>query len=187
MEELLSLIAARTTVGPDLEQAITDAFQVEQFAEGDMLLSEDRYCRKLYFIQSGMARTFHYHDGKDVSTWFYDRGHFLTSWYGFLKQQPSLESIEVVEDLQALTITFERYNQLVEGHLDFERFTRRLMEDQIAFLEYFYQGFMFLSAKEKYDQLLQHFPDITLRVKLGHIASFLGITQETLSRIRKQR
>jgi len=68
----------------------------------------------------------------------------------------------------------------------FERFGRILMEEQLAFIDYYFKGVLFMTAKEKYSLLLSYFPDITQRVNLGHIASFLGITQETLSRLRSR-
>ena len=67
-----------------------------------------------------------------------------------------------------------------------QEFGRLMVEEQLTFLDYFYRGFMFMSAKEKYNLLLSIFPDVTQRVNLGHIAAVLGISLETLSRIRKK-
>ena len=77
--------------------------------------------------------------------------------------------------------------KLIHEYRQFEGFARLLAEEQITFTDQFFKGYMFLSAMEKYQLLLQYFPDIELRVKLTYIASFLGISRETLSRIRAQK
>jgi len=79
------------------------------------------------------------------------------------------------------------YKKLIETYPKFERFSRLLAEEQLAFIDLYSKGYMFMSAKEKYQLLLSNIPDIELRVKLGYIASFLGISQETLSRIRSSK
>ena len=90
----------------------------------------------------------------------------------------------LLEDGTLLEISYEGMQDLYAQFARFERFGRVLMEEHLAFIDHFSRGYMFLSAKERYQQLLISFPDIELRVKLGQIASFLGISQETLSRIR---
>ena len=77
--------------------------------------------------------------------------------------------------------------QLYQESPQFERFGRKMYEQQLAYLDAFYKGYLFMTAKERYDLLLSVFPDVTQRVNLGHIASFLGISQETLSRIRAKK
>lgn len=149
-----------------------------------MVLSDGQTCRKLYFLEKGTLRTFYYHMERDITSWFYKEGNLMSSWYSFYNQTPGFEYIETLEDTTLWAISYQKYQQLLQRSFEFQQFGRLLAEEQVAFIDYYSKGYMFLSAKEKYNLLIAHFPDIELRVKLGHIASYLGISQETLSRIR---
>ena len=109
----------------------------------------------------------------------------VTSWNSFYIQQQATDYIEATEDSVIESISFQKLQLLYEKFPELERFGRLVIEEKIVGIDMFYQGFYFLSAKEKYQLLTETFPGIDQRANLGHIASMLGITQETLSRIRK--
>lgn len=180
-------IAAKITHSPLLKTTIERSFVREDFPKKKQLLREFQYCRKLYFLEKGTVRTFYHHEGKEITSWFYNEGNFVSSWHSFYSQKPSFEYIETLEDSVLYSIEYSEYQKLLNTSPDFERFGRLMAEEYIIFIDQYSKAYMFLSAKEKYEQLLSYFPDIELRVKLGYIASFLGITQETLSRIRSQK
>lgn len=186
-DALLDYINAKVPLNNDLKLEIKTAFQLDKYAEGDLLLKEGLPAHRIFFIASGSARTFYHHDGKDVTSWIYHEGQLITSWSSFYTQSPSYENIELTEDATTLSISHEHLQQLYQRHPKMQIFGRIIVEEQLVFLDYFYKGFLFMSAKEKYDLLMSTFPDVTQRVNLGHIASFLGISQETLSRIRRQK
>ncbi len=187
MKTLLQSIRSKTTFSADLQKAIEAHFHKEIIPKNHQLLREHNYCRRLYFLEEGTVRTFYTEKGKEISSWFYKEGLFFTSWYSFYSQKPSFEYIETLEESTIYSIDYFNYQQLLEQFPAFERFGRLLAEEQMAFIDYFSKGYNFMSAREKYDLLLSWFPDVTMRVNLGHIASFLGISQETLSRIRKRK
>lgn len=187
MEILLQNIRSKIQLNKALEDAIVERFQRQVFPKNELLLREHSYCRRLYFLEQGTVRTFYTEKGKEISSWFYKEGLFFTSWYSFYRQQPSFEYIETLEESIICSIDYFNYQQLLERFPAFERFGRLLAEEQTSFIDYFSKGYNFMSAREKYDLLLSMFPDVTMRVNLGQIASFLGISQETLSRIRKRR
>ena len=184
MTTLLDAIRSKIQLSPELEMAIKNAFIRKEIPKRTQLLREHQYCQQLYFLEKGTVRTFYYHEGKDISSWFYRTEMFFTSWYSFYDQKQSFEYIETLEDCVVYTIDYIQYQKLLEEYPIMERFGRLLAEEQMAFLDYFFKGFLFLTAKEKYELLLSFFPDIELHVKLGHIASLVGISQETLSRTR---
>lgn len=184
---LLDSIRTKIPLNSALEEAISTAFVQRTIPKRTALLREHQYCQHLYFLEQGTVRTFYYHEGKDISSWFYRSGMFLTSWYSFYGQTQSYEYIETLEDSVVYSIDYTQYQKLLEAFPLMERFGRLLAEEQMAFLDHFSKGYMFLTAKEKYQLLLSIFPDVELHVKLGHIASFLGISQETLSRIRARK
>lgn len=187
MSSIVTHIKKAVRVSPDLEERIKLAFKEEHVANGDLLLKDGAVVRKLYFVNEGMFRTYYLHDGREVTSWFYSKDQFLTSWHGFYKQQASYEYIEALEDSTVYAIKYRDYLQLIDDFQQFERFSRLLAEEQLVFIDAFSKGYMLMSAREKYKSLLAIMPDIELRVKLGYIASFLGISQETLSRIRSNK
>ena len=179
--------ATNVPLSKDLLQVIEKQIKVETVEKGSLLVKDGQVAHRLYFLEKGTARTFYYDNGKDITSWIYRENTPFTTWYSFLNQQPSFENIEILEDSTVLSFTKDTLEALYLKYPTIERFGRKMVEQQLSFLDAFFKGYMFMSAKERYDLLLDIFPDITQRVNLGHIASFLGISQETLSRIRKKK
>ena len=179
--------AISVPLSKELMLALEQKIKKETLPKGQLLVKDGQVAHRLYFLEKGTARTFYYHNGKDITSWIYRENTPFTTWYSFLNRQPSFESIEILEDATVLSFTKDALEALYLQYPTFERFGRKMVEQQLSFLDAFYKGYMFMSAKERYDLLLDIFPDITQRVNLGHIASFLGISQETLSRIRSKK
>lgn len=188
MENLFSYIRRLTVLPDDLKADLESVLVKEQVGKKEILEKAGQVCSKLYFVSSGCVRTYYYtKDDKEVSSWFYAENHFVTSWSSFLERRLSYEYLEVVEDAELYSIDVNSYQDLIRAHPAFERFARRLVEEQLTFVDVYFKGYMFLSAQERYELLLSYFPEVELRVGLGHIASFLGISIETLSRIRSRK
>lgn len=158
---------------------------VEDVPKGHLLLKEGKTCERLYFIVKGTLRTYHFQDGKDITYWIYPDNTIITSWHSYILRKPSSEYIETTEDATLVSLSYNQWQDLYLKHPKIERFGRLILEEQMALLDDFFKGYYFLTAKEKYNLLIASFPTITQRANLGHIASMLGISQETLSRIRK--
>lgn len=184
MKELIQQINARHGISDNTTKLVRQSFEREEMSKNTFILSDGQLCRKLYFMDKGVVRTFYYHQERDISSWFYLENSFFTSWYSFYSQQPGYEYIETLENCVVYSISYNKYQQLLAASPDFQVFGRLLAEEQVAFIDVYSKGYMFASAKDKYKSLLGYFPNIEQRVKLGQIASFLGISQETLSRIR---
>jgi len=185
MQSLLQQISSRCFLSPELQQRIARDFQVREADKGEKILTQAKRANYLYFVKKGILHNYYYHDGKQVSSWFYKEDQFITSWHSFYAQKQSFEEIECLESCILYQISYKDYQKLIADFPSFGNFARLLAEEMLIFIDEFSKGWSFLSAKEKYDVLLTYFPDIEVRVKLGHIASFLGVSQETLSRIRK--
>lgn len=160
---------------------------LEELPKGHLLLKEGQVAHRLYFLEKGTARTYYYHNGKDITSWIYGENLPFTAWYSFLDKKPSFENVEVLETSTVISLSKKSLEALYKKHPAFNHFGRKMVEQQLSFLDAFYKGYLFMTAKERYDLLLSIFPDVTQRVNLGHIASLLGISQETLSRIRAKR
>lgn len=167
--------------------ALTEAFEEERVAKGDCIVQEGRICRKVYIIQTGFVRLFYYKDGKDITTRFANEGAYITVPDSFFEQRVSRHSIEAIEDCTLYAITFDRLERLYDAHPSTERIGRLLANQFLMILADRIASLQFQTAQERYDNMLANHSNILQRASLGHIASYLGITQETLSRIRSKK
>ena len=151
-----------------------------------MLITEGKVCRHLYFLQQGAVRGFYHLQGKEITHWFAFEQDFVTSFHSFITGQAAIENIQLLEGSILWSISKERLLQLFNQHHEVERLVRIAYEKYYIRLEERFINAQFKSASERYNDLLQHTPHIVERVPLGYIASYLGISQETLSRIRSR-
>lgn len=163
---------------------LKEKLQFETLKKGSLLLRPGQICNRIYFLEEGLVRTFYEQDGQEHTTWFYEAGSFLTSWYSFYSGTHSFESLELLEDGRVYSLSRSDYQGLQEAHPQLQKGALLIAEESTAFLDYTNKGFVKQSARERYESLLSYLPDLELRCKLSYIASFLGVSQETLSRIR---
>ena len=150
-----------------------------------MLLTQGNICRKLYFVEDGALRGYYYLDEKEITHWFAFENDFVTSFHSFITGKPSVENIQLLEGSILWSIGRNELDKLLNEFPDVERLLRIAYEKYYLRLEERYVNSQFTSAKDRYESLIRQSPHIVERVALGQIASYLGISQETLSRIRK--
>jgi len=160
----------------------------EEHPKGGEILRAGRICRKLYFIEKGALR-FYYIDkeGKDITHWFLFENDFVTELESFLFKRESDYFIEALEDTVLYSMTFESYQKLSSTFPEIDKLWNVILTKGVIDLGEKAKDLQFRDAKTRYDKLLEKHPNILQRVSLGHIASYLGITQPSLSRIRKQK
>ncbi|WP_271782418.1 Crp/Fnr family transcriptional regulator [Aquimarina algiphila] len=158
--------------------------KLSTFNKGDIVVREGQYSKKAYLIVEGCARAYYLKDGKDISDWFTFENQFMAPIVSFFSEEPSPHYVEFVEDSKVLEFSKDIIDSLTNKHHDFERFIRIVVtETMLGLCERLYT-IQFNKAEERYKHLLSIYPDITNRIPFTHIASYLGITLETLSRIR---
>lgn len=150
-----------------------------------VLVREGEYSDKTYYIVNGCARAFYLKDGKDISDWFAFENDFISSIVSFFNQEPSPHYIELLEDSIVLEIPRAASEGLADKYHDFERLIRIIVTKTMLSHQKRITSMLFQRAEQRYIELLKIYPNITQRVSLTHIASYLGITLETLSRIRR--
>ena len=155
-------------------------------AKNEYLLTEGQVCRHLYFLQQGALRGFYNLDGKEITHWFGFENDFVTSFHSFTTREPSVENIQLLEGSILWSISKDTVSDLFNEYHEIERLVRIAYEKYYIRLEERFVNAQFKTARERYENLLQQTPHILERVPLGCVASYLGISQETLSRIRSQ-
>lgn len=156
-------------------------------SKGEVVVREGQFAENAYLIAKGCARAYYLKDGKDISDWFAFEKEFMASIVSFFNKEPSPHYIEFLEDSLVLEFTKETVDFLSLKHHDFERLISKVVTITMLGLRERLASILFNRAEERYHQLIRIRPDITNRVPLTHIASYLGITLETLSRIRNPR
>lgn len=152
-----------------------------------VLLEEGKVARKLYFVRKGCLRLFFYSAGRDVTFQFFFEGDFVASFDSLYKRTPSLFFLESIEPTELQVINRDDFFTLIEG----DSSLRQKYEEKIIDRFHAYQQ-LFLSRirntpQQRYEELLKEYPNIIKRVPQHYIASYLGITPVSLSRIRNRR
>lgn len=158
----------------------------EEAGARQMLLGEGDIGRKIYFIEKGCVRNWFLHDGKEISFQFFFEGDVVYSSDSFRHNTPSLFSIETIEPT---TLRWLSQNDMTIIKKDLSLFTyivEKAGDKQAEFMQHFF-SYLRDTPKQRYDNLLRNKPEIIKRVPLQDIASYLGITPVSLSRIRNRR
>lgn len=186
MQHLLSFISKYHPLSAAAKDALENCFEKAVLDKNELLLREGSICRHLYFLEQGAARGFYILDGKEITHWFGFENDFVTSFHSFITGQAAVENIQLIENSTLWRIAKPDLEALYNSYHEIERLVRIVYEKYYIRLEERYVNAQFKSAKERYEQLLEQSPHILERVSLGSIASYLGISQETLSRIRSR-
>ncbi|MCA0396434.1 MAG: Crp/Fnr family transcriptional regulator [Bacteroidetes bacterium] len=186
MEALIRRLQEFHVVEPLAVEAIEVAFTELTLPKYELLVEQGKTCRHLYFLEKGALRGFYTLDGKEVTHWFGFENDFVTSFHSFITQQSAVENIQLIEGSVLRAISKEQLTALLNRFPSVERLLRIAYENYYIRLEERYVNAHFRSAAERYEDLLARQPHIIERVPLGQIAAYLGITQETLSRVRSK-
>ena len=154
--------------------------------KGDIFLQEGQPCFFLYFIVGGFVRVYYLdRAGKEVTHWFSGKNAIITSPYSYLKRGPNILSFEALEDTELLLISADQVERLIQHVPDLGDAFRHINAEFAMVLSRRIMGIHTETAEERYLRLMKEHPHLFQKAKLSHIASFLGITQQSLSRIRK--
>jgi CRP-like cAMP-binding protein len=155
--------------------------------KGSILLYPGAVSSRLFFIKKGIARTFYLKDDKDVTDCISPENTFSASITSYLTHEPDRRCIELLENSTVIEIPRNELDTLVSQYRDIQALCHKWSNAAIVQLQQRFDDFHFATAAERYKKFVDRNPTVVQRIPLGIIASFLGITQETLSRIRAQK
>lgn len=154
---------------------------------GEKLIELGSYPHHVYFLTNGAIRSYYLKDGIEVNTWFAFDNELVGSFDTYLVNQPAPETIEALEPCCLLAMDISLLKQQLPINLEISNLVRVMIEEYAAFLQSRINALQFQTAQQRYDWLLQHEPETLQRVSLTHIASYLGVSRETLSRMRAKK
>ncbi len=156
------------------------------FNKGELLLEAGQVCEHIYFIRKGVVRGFIREGKKDITTWITAEGEMVSSILSFEVKGSAVENMQAIEDCEMLALTLVDLEKLYEQFPEFNIVSRKLLQQYYSDAE----GRAFIArltnAETKYKQFLTRYSHFANRIPLTYIASFLGITLETLSRVRRK-
>lgn len=182
--DLIQFISTRVNLSEEEKTAIDDAFIREYCYKGTILVNPDNRSQKVQFIEEGLVRSFYDKDGKNITHFFYDENSFTMSLETVYFNKVDPYGREVLQNATIRTIQFREFNILFN---EIEAFKQFVFLVAIEFLKRFSDklfSLQFQTAEQRYKFMIDNYPDILIRAPLGDIASYLGITQQTLSVIR---
>lgn len=187
MVSLITHLSGFIAISKSLEAEINSIAKNVLFSKGQKIINSNERCDTIFFVKKGLLRGYHLDDGKEVTNWFAQKSEFATCFYSFITNTFSFEIIETLEDCDLIEISYSSLQNLYVKFPETERIGRIITENYYIKLEERILNLQFKTAKERYQKLVFSKPLLLQRVSLGQIASYLGITQETLSRIRAEK
>lgn len=155
--------------------------------KGHILLEADKVENKIYFIKKGVARAYTAFEEDEITFWFGEPGDAILSMLNYVEQKKSYENIELVTNCELFEISFQQLNHYYLTDIHIANLGRKIAEKELIKLERRIISRQTSSAKDRYNHLIATQPSLIQLVPLKFIASYLGITQVSLSRIRKEK
>lgn len=169
------------------KEAIERAFSPVRFHKGEQWIEEGKVCRQVAYVMEGKLRIYYLDDnGEEVTCYFVTPGNFVSSFTSFLTNTPTKENIEAIEDSTLLVISKTDLEKLSEEVPKVHIWRRVVAENLFIVMEKRIAMLQSKTANERYERMLKDNPEIIQTIPLQYIASFLGITPQHLSRLRKE-
>jgi CRP-like cAMP-binding protein len=158
----------------------------KEFVKGDFLCREGQVENYIFYLSNGATRNYFLKEGKDFTVSFHFENEFVSAYYSFLTREPSLITIEIIQDAEVIMIPYKYLYDFYETSKYGERIGRLIAEAQYKKRLEREMELLSLTAEERYSRLMKSNPEFIQTISVKHLSSFLGIQPESLSRIRKQ-
>ncbi|MBI1781185.1 MAG: Crp/Fnr family transcriptional regulator [Sphingobacteriales bacterium] len=186
-QSLVQFFLNSNLVAHNIAEEIAAAFIYKEISKNEYLLKEGRINAEYFFMEKGFMRAFaHDLNGDDVTTDFYSSGQVVFEVFSFFNRVPSKENIIATEDCTGWEISYDQLNHLFHSLPQFREFGRGVLVKGFSSLKNRMLSHITETAEQRYEALLKTNPEIFQHAALKHIASYLGITDSSLSRIRKE-
>ncbi|WP_051891346.1 Crp/Fnr family transcriptional regulator [Chryseobacterium sp. JM1] len=170
-----------------LKKELQNRLSLQTFEKGELLHDADKICTKSYFILNGLTRTYYLKDGTEISEYFSSENEWVNSPKSFIGRIKDIYSIDCLEKTETFCLKINDLGYLFDHFPEMERYARLSMGSVFGHLMERITSQRFTTAKEKYKHFLMVYKGIYHRIPLGMTASYLGITQSTLSRLRAEK
>lgn len=187
MAELEQYIKSYFGITPDDLKNVVSLFRITSLKKGEYFVKSGRYCDKLSFVQSGLLRIFASAGEKDVTQWISTKGYFVTDLSSLIFQTTARWNIQALTDCDLYTIDKGSYENIIKVVPNWHELEKLFIARCFLILEDRIFSHLSMSAEQRYNLLFANNPELFNQVPLQYLASMLGMTPETFSRIRSKR
>ena len=172
---------------PQEFEMIMPHLSLKSYQKGELILKDGEVCDKIFFLNKGFVRMFYIdNNGNEINYRFTDSGNFFVDFKSFLTKKPSHFYWEAMHKAEVITTSYQVVQEIYKTSNTWNLFGRLMAEQVYLQLNERVEMLLFMQPEERYLQMLQKYPNIISQVPQLHIATFLGIKPESLSRIRKR-
>lgn len=150
------------------------------------ILHQGKTCRHIHFVASGLLKMYYLRDGGEITTCFCKENRIATAYQSLISKQPSEMAIQAVEASEVVSMPFDTLQELYAQGLFWQQMGRMVVEEEYIITACYTRLINDKSAKQRYLEILNNDPELLQRASLADLASYLQVTPETISRIRKQ-
>ncbi len=187
MEQLFQYFNKYNSLSQEAENAIAEICNIVTIKKNNDLQPIGHTCKTIYFINKGVARIYYLMDGIDITEGFFFENSIIARVESLFTGKPSRKAIQILDDAEIVAINADALFKLYDTYPQVERLFRKIFEAAYVDMVNRIEGIQFHPAEERYQALLSEAPNVLMRVPLKYVASYLGITQVSLSRIRGHR
>ncbi|MFK5879847.1 MAG: Crp/Fnr family transcriptional regulator [Flavobacteriaceae bacterium] len=187
MNIFLSKIKEKINLTKQQEEYLLSIIKTKKYSKNSYFLKPSQICSVIGYIEKGLVRIFNINSlGDETTNWLATDDELVTEILSFINQEPTQEYIQCIEETTIVYITYKDLQDIYEIIPQMHIYTKLINEDLLVNVKKYILSNIHLSAEERYEQLLQFRPKLIQKTPLKHIASFLGITDSTLSRVRRK-
>jgi CRP-like cAMP-binding protein len=187
MNELFQYFRKYNHLSSEAENAIAEISNSISIKRNKDLQPIGHTCKTIYFIKKGIARIYYFKDGIDITESFFFENNLIARVESLFTGKPSRKAIQILEDSEIIGINANKLFKLYDSFPEIERLFRKIFEAAYVETVIRIEGIQFHSAEERYNALISEAPNVLIKVPLKYVASYLGITQVSLCRIRSHR
>lgn len=185
MEELILNIKSSIQLSAEAEEYLRTISKEKTVAKDSILIREGQSVNSIYFVKDGCLRSYCVDKkGKEHTLQFGIRNWWISDYIGIHNNEPAILTVECLKESKVIEFNAKKLNEIFEPFPEYEPFQRKLLERHVVSLHQRILNQLQLTASERYALFLEQYPDIEQYTHNYHIASYLGITQESLSRVR---
>ena len=186
INSLLDNIQSLITLSQEERNIIMSLFKMKTYKKGDFFLADGQVCKQVGFVTKGLMRYYINHDGEEKTYAFSQENQYVCNYESFLPQNPSFKIIQALEDSDVFVISHSDLQVLYAKVREGERYGRIAVEAVFLQMLKDINSFYTETPEVRYERFLTNHPDLQQRISQYHIASFVGVKPQSLSRIRKR-
>lgn len=185
-QNLIQAVSSLIDLSEQEAQILREVFKQKSFKKRDQLCALGTISKEIYFVNKGLLRLYYLNDENEITAFLFSENLFASAFPSFIEQKPSEQILECLEDTEVFYLSKNDLEKLYIDLPKFNIFTRKLSEQRFINAQKHFVSHLTEKPEERYRQFVNHFPNLIQRVPQHIIASFLGVTPVSLSRIRNR-